>query len=51
MIQLKVFLFVFLAALIVNVHAQQTGVFKGRVLDADNLSMPGATVILKSFSE
>lgn len=35
----------------VSLHAQQSGNIKGRILDSDNLSMPGATIIIKSLSK
>ncbi|MBE0673544.1 MAG: carboxypeptidase-like regulatory domain-containing protein, partial [Bacteroidales bacterium] len=31
-------------------NGQQTGVIKGRVVDSDNLSMPGATVMIESLN-
>ncbi len=40
-----------LTALTICSQAQQSGIIKGRVLDTDNLSMPGAAVSLKSISK
>ena len=51
MTQLKIFLSVILTALAVSVQAQQYGIIKGRVLDSDNLSMPGATIVLESINK
>lgn len=48
---LKIYLSVFLTALTICSQAQQSGIIKGRVLDTDNLSMPGAAVVLKSISK
>jgi len=49
---IKKFTFSILALfLMISLHAQQTGIIKGRVLDNDNLSMPGATIIIKSLSK
>jgi hypothetical protein len=49
--QLKIFLTVFLATLATLAHAQQDGIVKGRVLDADNLSLPGAAVYIESVNK
>ena len=51
MTQLKVYLSVFLVALAIAVQAQQSGIIKGRVLDADNLSMPGAAVFIEMINK
>jgi TonB-dependent receptor len=51
MARVKFFLVVFIAALTITVQAQQSGIVKGRVIDSDNLSMPGATVILESINK
>lgn len=51
MTQLKVYLSVFIAALAIAVQAQQSGIIKGRVLDADNLSMPGAAVFIEMINK
>ncbi len=48
---LKSYLSVLLMVLAVGSQAQQSGIIKGRVLDNDNLSMPGAAVALKSISK
>jgi TonB-dependent receptor len=50
MTQLKIFLLVIITALAGNLQAQQSGIIKGRVLDSDNLSMPGANVFLESIN-
>ena len=49
MTKLKIYLSVFILALTIAVQAQQSGLIKGRVLDADNLSMPGANVFIESI--
>jgi len=51
MTKLKLFLSVLLAALTIAVQAQQSGIIKGRVLDSDNLSMPGAAVYIVSINK
>jgi hypothetical protein len=51
MTQLKIYLSVFLLAMVIGVQAQQYGIIKGRVLDSDNLSMPGAAVIIESINK
>lgn len=51
MTRLKSYLSVLLTALAISTQAQQSGIIKGRVLDSDNLSMPGAAVVLKSISK
>ncbi|MDZ7633830.1 MAG: TonB-dependent receptor [Bacteroidales bacterium] len=51
MTRLKSYLSVLLTALAISSQAQQHGIIKGRVLDSDNLSMPGAAVVLKSISK
>jgi len=51
MTHLKSYLSVLLTALTICSQAQQSGIIKGRVLDTDNLSMPGAAVSLKSISK
>jgi len=49
--KLTIYFSVLLVALTLSVQAQQSGIIKGRVLDSDNLSMPGATVILESLNK
>jgi TonB-dependent receptor len=51
MTKLKVFLFVFLFSLATAAMAEPSGVIKGRVLDADNLSLPGAAVFIESINK
>ncbi|MFO7934585.1 MAG: carboxypeptidase-like regulatory domain-containing protein [Bacteroidales bacterium] len=51
MTQLRIVVSVLLLALAINVQAQKTGIIKGRVLDADNLSMPGANVFIESLNK
>ena len=51
MTQLKFYLSVLLTILAISTQAQQSGMIKGRVLDSDNLSMPGAAVVVKSINK
>lgn len=51
MTQLKFYLSVLLTILAISTQAQQSGIIKGRVLDSDNLSMPGAAVVVKSINK
>ena len=51
MTKLKFYLSVLLTVLTICSQAQQSGIIKGRVLDSDNLSMPGASVVLTSISK
>ena len=51
MTRLKFYLSVLLTALTICSQGQQSGIIKGRVLDNDNLSMPGASIVLKSISK
>jgi TonB-dependent receptor len=37
--------------LAISTQAQQSGMIKGRILDSDNLSMPGAAVVVKSINK
>jgi TonB-dependent receptor len=50
---MKRILHLFMAALLISVaasvSAQQSGVIRGRVIDQDNLSMPGASVYIESL--
>lgn len=50
MTKLKVYLSIVLSALAISVQAQQYGIIRGRVLDSDNLSMPGATIVVESIN-
>ncbi|MGF1586446.1 MAG: TonB-dependent receptor [Bacteroidales bacterium] len=50
MTKLKVYLSFLLFALAISVQAEQSGIIRGRVLDSDNLSMPGATIVLESLN-
>ncbi|MEA3445494.1 MAG: carboxypeptidase-like regulatory domain-containing protein, partial [Bacteroidota bacterium] len=51
MTKVKVYLLVFLTALTIVVKAQQAGIIKGRVLDTDKLSLPGASVFIESINK
>jgi TonB-dependent receptor len=51
MTRLKVYFSIIFAALAIGVQAQQFGMIKGRVLDSDNLSMPGAAVFIESINK
>lgn len=51
MTQLKFYLSVLLTILAISTQAQQSGMIKGRILDSDNLSMPGAAVVVKSINK
>lgn len=51
MTQLKIYLSVFLLTLSLATQAQTTGIIKGRVLDENKLSMPGASVVLESLNK
>ncbi|MBX3042513.1 MAG: TonB-dependent receptor [Candidatus Kapabacteria bacterium] len=35
----------------INSNSQQTGIIKGRILDKDNLTMPGATIAVESLKK
>ncbi|MBS4061007.1 MAG: carboxypeptidase-like regulatory domain-containing protein, partial [Bacteroidetes bacterium] len=48
---LRIYFSIFLVALSIGIQAQQSGIIKGRILDSDNLSMPGAAVALESLSK
>ncbi len=45
------FTITFLVLVVVTANAQGTGIIKGRVLDKDNLTMPGATVSIESLGK
>jgi TonB-dependent receptor len=51
MTQIKIYLSVFLVAIAIIVQAQQSGIIKGRILDFDNLSMPGAAVVIETINK
>jgi protocatechuate 3,4-dioxygenase beta subunit len=51
MTQLKFYFSIFLVALTIAAQAQQSGIIKGRVLDSDNLSMPGAAVVIETINK
>jgi TonB-dependent receptor len=51
MIRLKFLLTILFVAFVFVINAQQAGIIKGRILDSDNLSMPGAAVIIESISK
>ncbi len=42
------YLSIFLAVAAMNVQAEQSGIIKGRVLDPDNLALPGANVFIET---
>jgi TonB-dependent receptor len=46
-----IFSFAFAILLLCNANAQQSGIIKGRVVDADNLSMPGAALVIESINK
>jgi TonB-dependent receptor len=46
-----IFSFAFATLLLCNANAQQSGIIKGRVVDADNLSMPGAALVIESINK
>ncbi len=47
--RLRIYLLIVLAASTIGVQAQQSGIIKGRVVDSDNLSLPGANVFIESI--
>lgn len=47
----KNFLLILLVLLSIQGFSQQAGIIKGRVLDSDNLSMPGAAIIFESLNK
>jgi TonB-dependent receptor len=51
MTYLKIYLTVLFAALMMFAQAQQSGIIRGRVLDSDNLSMPGASVVIEAIKK
>lgn len=51
MTKLRVFLLVFLLSLVMAAMAEPSGVIRGRVLDTDNLSLPGAAVFIESINK
>lgn len=51
MTKLKHYFSVLFIVLTIGVQAQQSGIIRGRVLDFDNLSMPGATVVVESVNK
>jgi TonB-dependent receptor len=46
-----IFSFAFATLLLCYANAQQSGIIKGRVVDADNLSMPGAALVIESINK
>jgi len=48
---LRIYFSIFLVTLSIGIQAQQSGIIKGRILDSDNLSMPGAAVVLESLNK
>jgi TonB-dependent receptor len=51
MTKLKIYFSFILIALTIGVQALESGIIRGRVLDIDNLSMPGATVVIESINK
>ncbi|MFO8087342.1 MAG: carboxypeptidase-like regulatory domain-containing protein [Bacteroidales bacterium] len=51
MVGVKFYLVIFLTTLTIAVQAQQTGIIKGRVLDTDNLSLPGASIVIDTINK
>jgi TonB-dependent receptor len=51
MIRQKFVLFFLFVAFTIGVKAQQSGIIRGRVLDIDNLSMPGANLVIESINK
>ena len=51
MSKLKIIFSFALATLLCYANAQQSGIIKGRILDADNLSMPGAALVIESINK
>jgi TonB-dependent receptor len=51
MTRLKIYSTIIFFALSIIAHASHHGIIKGRVLDADNLSMPGALVLLEALEK
>lgn len=49
--QLRVFLSIILAVSAISVQAQQFGNIRGRILDSDNLSLPGASVFIETLNK
>jgi TonB-dependent receptor len=47
----KVFFTIISVLLTIILNAQQEGIIRGRVLDSDNLSMPGAAIIIESINK
>jgi TonB-dependent receptor len=48
---LKTYFLIFLSIVSISVFSQQLGIVKGRVLDTDNLSMPGAAIVIESLNK
>jgi TonB-dependent receptor len=51
MTKVKIWFTIFLISFTIIANAQRSGIIKGRVLDSDNLSMPGATILIKSINK
>lgn len=51
MANLKIYMMLIFTALTIAVQAQKDGIIKGRVLDTENLSMPGATVLIETINK
>ena len=49
--RLIIYLSIFLAASAIGVQAQQSGIIKGRVLDSDNLALPGVNVFIETINK
>jgi TonB-dependent receptor len=51
MAKTKILMTLFAIAITSMLNAQQSGIIRGRILDYDNLSMPGATVVVESINK
>ncbi len=51
MTRLKIYFSVLFVAFAMSIQAEQSGIIKGRVLDTDNLSMPGANLVIESIDK
>lgn len=49
--QIKIYFILLLTAFAFTAQGEQAGILKGRVLDFDNLALPGAAVIIKSINK
>ncbi len=49
--QVKFYLAMILVVLAIGSQAQQSGIITGRILDSDNLSMPGAAIVIENTNK